>query len=214
MANRNIAFLLASVFAFTTPSVSMAQLGDIGLDVDANVDANVDLGGGGGDSGANGDAAIDLGNGGGDGIEATLNLMLGNGSAGGGNPGVAGEVNALVALGGTPGTPIGDLDLDAMATIVLGGGGNAGDAGAGGPGAGGGPIIGGGGGGGGAGGGGGSSTNVLTLWASLSANQQQQLIGQCFAILANPTQYKPDWVQLCRMVAQLPVVRQIFVAAR
>ena len=71
------------------------------------------------------------------------------------------------------------------------------------PGAGGGPggIGGIGGAGGSGGGGGGGGFGTLAAFAALSPSQQQQTLNRCADVLARPTAYEPDLLQLCRLLA-------------
>lgn len=266
------AFLAASTMLATAQSIDVLDIDvDANVDLGGGVDLSVDVGGGGPDSVLGLDATVDLGAGNDrdGGLDSTLDDLLGVGVPTGGvdarldtllafgSPGTANNANAaidaLVTVGGTPGSSIGGLDLDDILAIInqtggstsmvdtlaLGGApGNSldldlailglGASQPGGPGAPGTPgspglppgnsSVGGGGGGGGASGVPGAApalpNRLLALWTSLNADQQRRLIGQCLTIVAQPSDFRRDWVDLCRHVGSLPGVSQVFVAAR
>ena len=151
MGLNRTALLLASAFLLSVPTIAAAQRIDVlGVEVEANVDlgggigvdASVDVGVG-GDSLLGVDATVDLGGGNeGGGLDSALDSILGpNGLTGSnltgqvdtlialgatqnGAGGINADIDALMALGGTPGAPIGGLTLDDIVDIVFAAGSN------------------------------------------------------------------------------------------
>jgi hypothetical protein len=138
MGNNRTALLLAAIF-ISFPTVAAAQIDLLGVEVDVSVDlgegvdvdASLDVGGGDeGQSLVGLDASVEIGGGAGGGngggIDSALDSILLPGGVGvdtqvalGGPGGVNADIDALMALGGEPGSPIGSLDLDAIADIVF-----------------------------------------------------------------------------------------------
>ncbi|MEJ0012931.1 MAG: hypothetical protein WDM94_09935 [Bauldia sp.] len=143
----------------------------------------------------------------GNGSSTDANINLGNLNGNGGSAGSAlASVDNNGNLTGDDSSTTGTVDLGSLLNgIDLGGLGGIGGGlpGTGGNGGGNGGNGGNGGGtgvaGGGANGGGGSAA----IFASLSAGDQGTLRARCRAIIADPSIYKPDVVNFCRMVAKL-----------